>query len=117
MKKIIITVTACLALPINIAHAVQTVPLKPNQIVKACLAEKNERDEAVCQSFIAGVNETTRLYSNNGLLEPSFCIPQEVSLSEMTEVYRVYIKENRADGRFPAALSAVSAFKQTYPCQ
>jgi hypothetical protein len=117
MKNIIMAVAVCVSLPINIANAVQKAPLKPNQIIKTCLEEKNERNDAVCQSFVAGVNETTKLYGYMKLLEPSFCIPQEVSLSEMTEVYRVYIKENRADGRFPAALSAVSAFKQNYPCQ
>jgi hypothetical protein len=117
MKKMIMTAVVCLSMPINLTHAVQTAPLKPNKIVKTCLAEKSEINETACQSFVGGVIETTKLYGNMKLIEPSFCIPKEVSLSEMTEVYRDYIKGNRADGRFPAALSAISAFTQTYPCK
>jgi hypothetical protein len=117
MKKNIMAIVVCVALPVNITNAVQKAPLKVNKIIKTCLAENNELDKASCQGFVAGVNETTKLYSNIKLLEPPFCIPREVSVSEMTEVYIDYIKENGTGDHFPATFSAVSAFKEAYPCK
>ena len=118
MRKIVTAILAAAALLGNGAQAeVQKAPRNGNRMVKLCTVETGEIAEATCRGFVSGVIDITRMYATTKLLEPSFCIPQEVTLSETVAVYKKYLEENRAIKHFPPSALAITAFKDAYPCE
>ena len=116
MRTLVIATAAAL-LPAGIVHAeVQKAPPNVNEMVKLCSVETGEAADAACQGFVLGVIETSGLYATTKLMAPAFCIPKEVTLAEVVAKYRDYLKKNREIKHFPAAALAVSAFKESFPC-
>lgn len=118
MKKLLSAVLAAGSLLGTCAQAeVQKAPPNGSQMVKLCAVEQGEVAEATCRGFVIGVIDITRSYATMKLLQPPFCIPREVAMSETIAVYKKYLEENRAIKHFPASALAVTAFKDAYPCE
>ena len=117
MKNWFTVVLVVASLQTGFAQAIQMASPTSNKMVKTCLVQEGEVADATCQAFVLGVAEATAFYGAAQQLAPAFCIPHQTTSAEMVAAYRNYLKENHALKQFSAAALAVSAFKETYPCE
>jgi hypothetical protein len=90
---------------------------KIDKMVKLCLQEQDEYAEGACQGFVLGVVTATRQYAALKQISPSFCISRDIDINELVAVYRLYLNQVPARSSFPAAMLAITAFGERYPCQ
>lgn len=117
MNKFYMAALITISLLGNVAQAeVQKAPNNINQMVKTCMDMQDEFANAVCQGFVLGVINSTRLYGSTRQITPVFCVPKDESVDDILEAYRTYLRKNRAIKHFPAAALAIAAFETAYPC-
>lgn len=117
MKKLIAAVFVVGALQCHWAYAIQMASPKSNKMVKVCTLQEGEVADAACQAFVQGVADATAFYGAAEQMTLPFCIPGETTPAELVVVYRDYLESNHALRQFSAAALAISALRETFPCE
>ena len=78
-----------------------------NEILFSC-----EKGHLRCIYYLAGVQD---LWSN--LDSKKYCIPEEVTLTQLKEAFIKYAKKNPGKLNLAASSVTINAFKKAFPCE
>ncbi|MGI9568767.1 MAG: Rap1a/Tai family immunity protein [Desulfobulbia bacterium] len=78
-----------------------------NDILYSC-----EQGHLRCIHYLAGVQDAW-----NELDSKKYCLPEEVKLADLKDVYIKYAKQHPERLNFPASTVVVSALNQAFPCE
>jgi hypothetical protein len=114
----------CLAAAAAVAFALSPVPLsaqgfKPDPKIaqgaswlKICTSQRRS-DEALCNGFIMGLEETQFLAE----YKPLYCPPRSFTVEDQKEVIVKFLKENPARHGESFARLAADAMRKSFPCR
>ena len=78
-----------------------------NEILFSC-----KKGNLKCIYYLAGVHD-----ARNDLDSKEYCMPDDVKLAELKEVFIQYAKENPEKLNFSASSVTTNAFNKAFPCE
>ncbi|MDA8677290.1 Rap1a/Tai family immunity protein [Luminiphilus sp.] len=69
-----------------------------------------------CNSYLAGVADTTMAYDLWGLMNQPFCIPEDATLGQLRKVAIKGLNEKPEDLHMGASALVVLIYREAFPC-
>ena len=85
-----------------------------SQLLERCESDSGAR--LTCVGFLAGIDDITDDYDAWGLMDPNFCIPAGVSLSQLRKVAIRGLNEQPEKLHLAASSLVHNIFVRAFPC-
>jgi len=119
-KSIYITAIVALTmacLPRASAEGADGVWQNGNQLLDACTDQTGHGNIPLCYGYIQGIIDMSWYMTGYLKLEGDFCIPQEITVRQLSEIVAKYLRENPSTRHYRASLLVHIALFQAFPCQ
>ena len=87
-----------------------------SRILASC-ESGDETEKPLCDLYLGGIVDTTELWVGAGLMPNLICMPGEVSMDRLREVFIAYAKENPGELDEVASATVLAAFLGAFPCE
>jgi len=93
--------------------------LDGNNLLRVCeTSGKFEFHPGVCSGYLMGALDLEEALANNGLLkEPLFCMPEDVDISQLTDIVMKYLNEHPESRHESAGKLEINALQEAFPCK
>ena len=110
--KLLITLLVTLGISMGSYGAYMTAA----QLLERCESVANV-DKAVCLGYVQGAVDTFESVMSLGAWPKNFCIPQQVTLVQLSKVLVKYLNEHPEDLHYMADNEVHMAFMKAFPCE
>jgi Rap1a immunity proteins len=120
-SKVIIYIAAIVALtmaclPRASADGADGVWQNGNQLLDACTDQTGHENTPLCYGYIQGIIDMSWYMTGYLKLKGDFCIPQEVTVRQLSEIVAKYLRDNPSTRRYRASVLVHIALFQAFPC-
>lgn len=86
-----------------------------SQILSYC-ESGDHAERLLCASYLGGIADATDLLAGAGLMPKLICMPGDISMDRLREVFSEYANANPEELDEVASATVIAAFLGAYPC-
>jgi hypothetical protein len=87
-----------------------------NGLHNKCSGPPASFEQGICSGYAVAVIDTVITIQSTGAIGPLFCIPQGVTVEQVTDVVKKYLTDNPVQRHYTASSTAIKALELAFPC-